>query len=75
MGMQNGSKLEIWPEKILIHTLELKIWHFEVLLYYVCIESRIHIFAHKNIYGCAAYVDDPLPNIVYTAVSMPACIV
>ena len=36
MGMQNGSKLEIWPERNLIHTLELKIWHFKVFPY-VCI--------------------------------------
>ncbi len=28
-----------------------------------------------NNYGCAAYFDDPLPNIVYIAVWMPACIV
>ena len=25
MGMQSGSKLEIWPDGILIHTLELKL--------------------------------------------------
>ena len=31
MGTQNGSKLEVnLTEKNLIHTLELKIWHFEV---------------------------------------------
>ena len=28
----------------------------------------------KN-YRCAGYVDDPLPNIVYLAIWMPACIV
>ena len=33
MGMQNGSKLEIWHERILIHVLELKLWHLEVFLY------------------------------------------
>ena len=32
------------------------------------------MIAHKN-YGCVAYIDDPLPNIVYIAVWMPACIV
>ena len=26
-------------------------------------------------YGCAGYVDDPLPNIAYIAPCMPACIV
>ena len=30
MSMQNGSKLEVWPDRILIHALELKLWHFEV---------------------------------------------
>ena len=30
------------------------------------------MFAHKKNYGCAGYVDDPLPNIVYIA---PACII
>ena len=33
------------------------------------------MFAHKKFYGCAGYVDDPLPNIVYMATRMPACIV
>ena len=28
MGMQNGSKLEIWPERMLIHALELKLRPF-----------------------------------------------
>ena len=32
-GMQNGSKLEIWPWGILIHTLELKLRHFDVSPY------------------------------------------
>ena len=36
MGTQNGSKPGIWPWGILIHTLELKIRHFEVSPY-VCI--------------------------------------
>ena len=31
MGTQNGSKLEIWPWGILIHTLELKLQPFEVI--------------------------------------------
>ena len=35
MSMQNGSILGIWLGRILIHTLELKIWHFECLPY-VC---------------------------------------
>ena len=33
------------------------------------------MFAHKKNYGRAGYVDDPLPNIVYMAILMPACIV
>ena len=33
------------------------------------------MFAHKKNYGRAGYVDDPLPNIVYMAIWMPACIV
>ena len=31
------------------------------------------MFAHKKNYGRAGYVDDPLPNIVYIAIWMPAC--
>ena len=33
------------------------------------------MFAHKKNYGRAGYVDDPLPNIVYISLRMPACIV
>ena len=33
------------------------------------------MFARKKNYGRAGYVDDPLPNIVYMAILMPACIV
>ena len=34
------------------------------------------MFTHKKFYGCAEYVDDPLPNIVYNiALWMSACIV
>ena len=33
MGMQNGSKLEIWPERILIHALELKLRSLKVFPY------------------------------------------
>ena len=47
MGTQNGSKLGIWPERILIHTLELKIWHFKVFPY-VCIGKPYvcNVYAH-----------------------------
>ena len=30
MSTQNGSKLEIWSKRIMIHALELKLWHLEV---------------------------------------------
>ena len=33
MSTQNGSKLEVWPDRILIHALELKLWHFPICLY------------------------------------------
>ena len=39
MGTQNGSKLEIRPWGILIHTLKLKLRPFEVTTY-VCIGSH-----------------------------------
>ena len=42
MGTQNGSKLEILPERILIHAFESKLRPFEVFPY-VCIGS--HAFA------------------------------
>ena len=34
------------------------------------------MFAHKKFYGCAGYVDDPLPNIVlhYVALLEFSCI-
>ncbi len=35
MGMQKGSRLEIWSQGILIHTIELKIWHFKILHMFV----------------------------------------
>ena len=64
-------------ETFLIHTLELKLWLFEV-----CIGSHsLAMFAKKfyghakKFYGRAAYVDDPLPNTVHIAVWVPACIV
>ena len=75
MGTQNGSKHEIGHEKISIDTLELKLRPFEVSPY-VCIGSHtLAMFAHKKNYGRAGYVDDPLPNIVYIAIWMPACII
>ena len=43
MGTQNGSKLEICPERILIHALQLKLWPFEVFLLLYSIGS--HAFA------------------------------
>ena len=33
------------------------------------------MFAHKKNHGRVGYVDDPLPNIAYMAILMPACIV
>ena len=42
---------------------------------------RVHVCMHlqclpiKENYGRAGYVDDPLPNIVYMAIWMPACVV
>ena len=42
MDTQNGSKLEVWRQGVLIHTSEFKLWHFEVFPYvcmgkpYVC---------------------------------------
>ena len=42
----------IWLERILIHTLELKLWHFEVFPC-VCIGSHVFtMFAHKKYYRC-----------------------
>ena len=56
-------------ETFLIHTLELKLWLFEV-----CIGSHSlamfakNFYGHaKKFYGRAAYVDDPLPKIVHIA--------
>ena len=60
---------------ILIHALQFKLQPFEVSPY-VCIGSHAFaMFAHKKNYGRAGYVDDPLPNIVYMAIWILACIV
>ena len=48
MGTQNRSKLEIWPDRFLIHTLQLKLRPFEVTPY-VCIGS--HVFAMFSTWG------------------------
>ena len=50
---------------ILIHTLELKLRHFEVLPYVCIVRHAFAMFAHKKNHGHAGYVDDPLPNIIY----------
>ena len=48
-----------------IHALELKLWLFKV-----CTGSHAFaMFAHKKNYGRVGYVDDPLQNIVYMAIS------
>ena len=49
MGTQNGSKNEIRYEKILIHSLELKLRPFKVYPY-VCIGS--HVFAMFGVPMC-----------------------
>ena len=57
------------------HALELKLRPFEVSQY-VCIGSHAFAtFSHEKNYGRAGYVDDPIPNIMYMAILMPACIV
>ena len=60
---------------ILIHTLELKLRPFEVSPYVYIGSHALAMFAHKKNYGRAGYVDDPLPNIVYVGIWVPACIV
>ena len=72
---EHAEWIKILGSGILIHTLELKLRHFEVSPY-VCIGSHAFaMLAHKNNYGFAEYVDDPLPNIVYMGIWMPTCIV
>jgi hypothetical protein len=49
---------------ILIHALELELWALSGFW-------RSHAFAkfsHQIFYGCAGYVDDPLPDIVHIAI-------
>jgi hypothetical protein len=41
----------------------------------ICLYRKPFSCNVKKKYGCAAYLDDPLPNIVYIAIWMPACIV
>ena len=62
MGTQNGSKLEIWPERILIYALELKLWPFEVFLY-VCIGS--HAFAMFSMWGAGPRAHINVTTITY----------
>ena len=40
MCTQNGFKLEI---RILIHTLELMLWHYEVFPYYECFTPTSYV--------------------------------
>jgi hypothetical protein len=76
MGTQNGLKLEILWREILILTLELK--SYGTLKFpHMFVQEVMHLQClpiQKN-YGCAAYIDDPLLNIMYIAVWMPATIV
>jgi hypothetical protein len=67
MGTQNESKLGNWQQGILIHALELKLWHFEVL------HMLLAIFAQKKNYGHVGYADDPLPNIVHIGCLLAIC--
>ena len=55
--------------------------HFEIQYVCTCIYKpcivcatslKVYWPAHKEFYGYAGYVDDPLPNIVYIALWMPA---
>ena len=49
MSTQNGSHWKFLGSKILIHTLEFKLWHFEVFPY-VCIGSHgFGMFVYKKI--------------------------
>ena len=75
MSTQNGLHLQICMKRNFDSHLRIKyttLWSSP----YVCIGSHAFaMFAHKKNYGRAGYVDDPLPNIVYMAIWMPACIV
>ena len=50
MGMQNGSKLDIWQQGFLIHTFELEIWPSKIFPYvctgnsYMCIYNDLHLY-------------------------------
>jgi hypothetical protein len=53
MGTQNGPKLE--PERILIHTLELKLWHSPIYLlhtYYYVSNKKSQIIKVINQHVC-----------------------
>ena len=54
-------------ETFLIHALELKLWLFEVSLgsHSLAMFGKKILWAREKFYGRAAYVDDPLPNIVH----------
>ena len=43
-GTQNGSKLDIWWNRFLIHTFELKLWPFEVS---PCVCTGMQCFVSK----------------------------
>ena len=71
--MQNGSHLQICMKrnfdsclKIRYDTLKFSMFVLEVML--------LQCLPKKKIMG-AGCIDDPLPNIVYMAILMPACIV
>ena len=64
MDTQNGSKLKVWPLEILIHALELKLWHFEICIGKPCI-CKVSTHALRDGRGLAsAETWRPLPNLV-----------
>ena len=81
MSMQNGSHLKIWRKGILIHTLELTLWHLEVFPY-VCAGKPClcNIFCPRAMWGACMAThahkrDNLYPLWLKLKFSLPACIV
>ena len=79
MSTQNGSHLEIWCNGILIHTIEFKLWHFEVSSYVSIGRPCIcNVFRPRVMWGAGlrAHKRDDLYHIWSKLdYRLPACIV
>ena len=77
MGAQNGSNYELWSRDFFDSRPRIKVmalWSLYRKPFTCNVCQKNFTGTRKKFYGRAAYVDDPLPNIVHIAVWVSACI-